>query len=135
MTAFRISRETRERLDFYGVVVGTALQPAWLRWDYMREAARPRKPDSPWEVVIYPDVPFPTLNARSLSTGFGDTPDEAVDRALRHPEVRLQGRLERALWYLQAEMGILTWTLKNQINRIERPSWAFSDDLDDDIPF
>lgn len=45
MTAFRISRETREQLEFYGVVVGCATQPSWLRWDYMRE--RRRHPGEP----------------------------------------------------------------------------------------
>lgn len=137
MTAFRITRETRERLAFYGVVVGVATQPAWLRWDYMARRSSPRKADSPWEVKLYRDIPFPTINSESLAVGFGDTPDEAVERALDNPVIRYQSRLPRALWALEAEMRSLEWTIRWVLERHQRGMQprSFSDDLDDDIPF
>lgn len=137
MTAFRISHQTRERLAFYGVVVGVAIQPSWLRWDYMAEKASARRIDSPWEVKLYPDVEFPTLNSSSLAVGFGDTPDEAVDRALAHPAIRNQSHLNRAIAALEDELGMLTWFIRMTIERHERglAPRVFSDDEDDDIPF
>lgn len=140
MTAFRISRETRERLQFYGVVVGWAIQPTWLRWDYIKQAASAKKADSPWEIAIFADVPFPTLNTEELARGFGNTPDEAIERALSHPSVRYaRPGLARALWLLDAEINNLVYSTRAVRWKIERPEQPRSsyiyDDLDDDIPF
>ena len=132
MTAFRISRETRDRLELYGLVVGTATQPAFLRWDYMRGRSTPVRPDSPWEVRLYPDVEFPTINGKMLSVGFGPTPDIAVERALDNPDVRNQNRLSRALWLLEAAMRDLEWCIKLRINN---PGFSVNPLDDDDIPF
>jgi hypothetical protein len=141
LTAFRISQETRERLKFYGVVVGWAIQPTWLRWDYIKQATSPIKHDSPWEIAIFADVPFPTLNGQELAHGFGATPEEAIERALSHPSIRYgQSGLSRALWLLDAEINNLTYALRAQRFKIERPpsdrpAYHYTDDLDDDIPF
>lgn len=137
MTAFRITRETRERLERFNVVVGVATQPTWLRWDYMAQKAAPRRADSPWEVKLYPNVPFPTINSESLAVGFGDTPDEAVERALGHPTIRYRSRLDRALFELTNELRMLEWSIRWAIERHQRGMTprTFSDDLDDDIPF
>lgn len=137
MTAFRITRETRDRLELFGVVVGVATQPSWLRWDYARRAASPRRPDSPWEVKLYPDVKFPTINTKSLAVGFGNTPDEAVLQALGNPTIRYRSRLSRAFFELTNELRMLEWDIRGAIVRHQRgmAPRTFSDDLDDDIPF
>ena len=137
MTAFRITRETRERLELFDVVVGVATQPAWLRWDHMAHKASPRRADSPWEVKLYPNVSFPTINSESLSVGFGNTPDEAVEQALGHPKVRYRSRLDCALFELTNELRVLEWSIRGAIERHQRGMTprTFSDDLDDDIPF
>lgn len=136
MTAFRISLESRQRLEMFDVVVGTATQPTWLRRNYGKEGATAKKESSPWEIQLYPDVPFPVLNAKPLATGFGNTPDAAVESALSSPFVRYRSGLFAALYRLEAELGALKWATRSAAFRIESPAcWSWTDDLDDDIPF
>lgn len=141
MTAFRISQEARDRLELFDVVVGTATQPAWLRWNYAREAADPKTDKSPWEIQLYPNVPFPAINAKPLATGFGATPDAAIESALSSPSVRYRSGLHAALYRLEAELGALTWSCAVKRSRLDPPKlpWSsgyrWTDELDDDIPF
>lgn len=143
MTAFRISQPIREKLELFDVVVGTATQPAWLRWNYAKDAANPKTETSPWEIQLYPNVPFPAINAKPLATGFGATPDLAVESALSSPAVRYRqdSGLFTALYRLEVEVSALNWSsliLRNRLNapapRTYRGSW--DDEFDeDDIPF
>lgn len=142
MTAFRISQPIREKLELFDVVVGTATQPAWLRWNYAKDAANPKTETSPWEIQLYPNVPFPAINAKPLATGFGASPDLAVESALSSPAVRYRSGLSAALYQLDAAVGALTWAscvLRHRIDPPQRLPWSSSlqwtDDLDDDIPF
>lgn len=137
MTAFRISRATRAKLEVSEIVVGSAVQPPWLRWDYEKGRIMPVRADSPWAVDLYPDVPFPTINAEKLAIGIGDTPDEAVERGLSHPDIKYRSRLDRAFYELTNELRSLEWCIRMALQRHERGSAPVTryDDLDDDISF